>query len=180
MPFIGGSYSIMLDGEWRVEHLRKYAPNLDYRTVFLPPPQGGRPRASYSVTNFITIPQGAREVEGAWEFIRYWTGLDDIEASADRYPPLGWMPCGPRATQTPAYQKFLREAPQYKTFLELAKSDAIEITPPVTYQLFLMDRIQRYDDMATRGSMTAEAAIRQLEADVMQERARRKELGYAE
>lgn len=180
LSFIGGSYSIVLDGEWRVEHLRRFAPNLDYRTVFLPPPKGGRPRASYSVTNFITIPKGAHEVDGAWEFIRFWTGLNDMRASAPYYPPFGWMPRGPEAVQTPEYQAYLNKAPQYRTFLELAKSDAIEITPSVTYQLFMSDRILRADDLATRGSLSPEAALRQLDAEVRQERKKRKELGYAE
>lgn len=180
MPFIGGAYSIMIDGEWRVEHLRKYAPNLEYHTVFVPAPKGGRERSSFSSTNFITIPKGAQEPEGAWEFIRFWTGLGSLNNSAKYYPPFGWMPRGPEATKASEYQEFLREAPQYRTFLELAKSDAIEITPAVTYQLFLMDRITRTDDLATRGSLTPEQALRNLDADVRQERARRKELGYAE
>lgn len=180
MPFIGGAYSMMVDGEWRVEHLRKYAPQLEYQTVFIPAPKGGRERASFSSTNFITIPKGAQEPDGAWEFIRFWMGLKDLVGSAKYYPPFGWMPRGPEATKASEYQAFLRQAPQYRTFLELAKSSAIEITPSVTYQLYLMDRILRADDLANRGSLTPEQALRNLEADLRNERARRKELGYAE
>ncbi|MCW3053119.1 MAG: sugar transporter substrate-binding protein, partial [Chthonomonadales bacterium] len=39
-PFISGTYSVTLDGEWRVEQLRRYAPHLEYRTIPLPPPKG--------------------------------------------------------------------------------------------------------------------------------------------
>ena len=180
MPFIGGAYSMMVDGEWRVEHLRKYAPQLEYHTVFLPAPKGGRERASFSSTNFITIPKSAKEPDGAWEFIRFWTGLQDMRGSAKYYPPFGWMPRGPKATEASEYQEFLRQAPQYRTFLELAKSDAIEITPAVTYQVFMMDRVLRADDLATRGSLTPKMALQNLDEDVKKERARRKELGFAE
>lgn len=180
MTFIGGAYSITLDGEWRVEHFRNYAPNMDYHTVFLPPPKGGKPAASFSSTNFITIPAGAKETDGAWDFIRWWAGLDDLAKSAEFYPPFGWMPRGEAAVHTPKYQEYLRKAPQYRTFLDLAQSDNIEITPSVTYQLFLMDRVKQIDDLAVRGSLSPKAALLQLEADVQQERKRRKELGYAE
>ncbi len=180
MPFIGGSYSIMMEGEWRVEHLRNFAPDLEYHTVFAPPPKGGRPRASFSSTNFITIPAGAKEVDGAWDFIRWWAGLDDLKGSAEFYPPFGWMPRGEAAVHTPQYQEYLRKAPQYQTFLNLAQSSNIEITPSTTYQLFLMDRITKIDDLAVRGSLSPEQALNQLEADVQQERQRRKDLGYAE
>ncbi len=180
MPFIGGAYSIALDGEWRVEHFRRYAPNLDYHTVFLPPPKGGRPAASFSSTNFITIPAGAKQVEGAWDFIRWWSGLQDLKASAEFYPPFGWMPRGEAAVHTPKYQEFLRSAPQYQTFLNLAQSNNIEVTPSTTYQLFLMDRITKWSDIALRGSLSAEEAMRQIETDVQQERARRRALGYEE
>jgi multiple sugar transport system substrate-binding protein len=178
-PFISGAFSIALDGEWRVEQLRRFAPHLEYRTIPLPPPAGGRPHSSFSVTNFLTIPKAAKEVDGAWEFIRFWTGLVQPARAAEYYPWFGWMPMSSQQAQTPVYQDYLNRNPQYRTFLEVALSKNIVITPPVPYQLYLMDRISRADDLATRGTLTPEQALLQLESDVRQEKARRKELGYA-
>ena len=56
----------------------------------------------------------------------------------------------------------------------------IRITPPVPYQLYLMDQVQKANDRATQGTLTPEQALAQLERDVAHEQARRKELGYAE
>jgi multiple sugar transport system substrate-binding protein len=177
-PFIGGSYAMTIDGQWRVEQLRRYAPNLEYRTVPVPPAAGGKSLASFSMIDYLVMPRGAREPDGAWEFIRWWTGLDQPERAAEFYPWQGWMPILRRSAATPVYQAWLKTVPQYRTFLQVANSDNIVTTPPVSYQTFLMDRIANIDQLAMRGTLTPEAALRQLEADVAQELARRKTLGY--
>jgi len=179
-PFISGTYSVALDGEWRVEQLRRYAPGLRYRTIPLPPPIGGNALASFSEINYLLIPRGARNPDGAWEFIKFWTGLDDPERAAEFFPWYGWMPLFPKSAQSPVYEAWLRTAPQYRTFLRVAQSEHIVTTPPVPFQLYLMDRITRADDLAMRGTLTPRQALEHLEADVAQERARRTDLGYAD
>ena len=179
-PFIDGSFSIALDGEWRVQQLAKFAPGLDYRVAPLPPPRGGKPLSSFSVTNFLTIPVGAKHSEGAWEFIKFWAGLDHPEQAAKYNVSFGWLPTSPQMAQSPDYQAFLRRYPQYRAFVRLAASPNLVTTPPVPYQTYLMDRITSADEMASRGTLTPEEALSHLEADVAQERARRKELGSDE
>jgi multiple sugar transport system substrate-binding protein len=179
-PFISGSYSMTVDGEWRVEQLRRYAPHLEYRTIPVPPPKGGKSLASYSSVNYLIIPVGAREPDGAWEFLRFWTGLQQPERAAEFFPWYGWMPVLRASEAAPVYQAWLDSVPQYRTFLKVAKSDNIMTTPPVPYQTYLMDRVTDADQRATRGTLTPEEALRRLEADVAHELARRRALGYAE
>lgn len=179
-PFISGTYSITLDGEWRVEQLRRSAPHLEYRTAPLPPPAGGPSLASYSDVNHLLIPTGARQPDGAWEFIKFWTGLDNPERAAEFFPWYGWMPLFPKSAQTPVYQKWLRTVPQYRTFLEVAESKHIVTTPPVPYQIYLHDRIESADELAVRGTQTPRQALQNLEADIAKERDRRRRLGYEE
>ena len=45
-PFISGQYSITVDGQWKVEQLARYAPELRYGTAPVPPPAGGRRRGA--------------------------------------------------------------------------------------------------------------------------------------
>ena len=177
-PFISGTYSITLDGEWRVEQMRRYAPDLEYRTVPLPPPKGGKSLASFADINYLIIPTGARQPEGAWEFIKFWTGLDNQERAAEFFPWYGWMPLFPKSAHAPVYDRWLQTVPQYRTFLQVAESENIVTTPPVPYQLYLRDRIDRADDLAMRGTLTPRMALEQLEADIAQERVRRRRLGY--
>jgi multiple sugar transport system substrate-binding protein len=178
-PFISGGYSVTLDGEWRVEQLRRYAPHLPYRTAPLPPPAGGKPLASFSMINYLVLPTGAREPDGAWEFIRFWTGLAHPTAAAEFFPWYGWMPLFPKSAEAPAYDAWLQTVPQYRTFLQVAQSENIVTTPPVPYQLYLMDRITRADERAMRGTRTPAQALEELEADVATEIARRRKRGDA-
>lgn len=179
-PFITGAYSVVLDGQWRVEQLARYAPRLEYRVEPLPPPAGGKPLAGTSGGNFMIIPRGAKEVRGAWEFIKFWSGLEQPERAAEFYLWGGWLPLSPAVANAPAFQAYLKQYPQFRTFLEIMPSENLQSIPPVPYQLYLDDRIHWTEDMAARGALTPAQALAQLERDVNRERARRREMGYAE
>jgi len=180
-PFITGAFSIVVDGEWRVQQMAQYAPNMEYRTAPIPPPAtGGQRLAGYCGPNYLTIPKGARQVEGAWEFMKFFSGLVLPERAAEFYIWMSWLPLQAASTNAPVYQAFLNRLPQYRTFLQMAASEYIEVVPPVPDQLYLMDRIKRAEDLATRGALTPQQALEQLEADMAKEHQRRKELGYDE
>ncbi len=178
-PFISGAHSVLVDGEWRVQQMAQYAPKMEYRTVPIPPPAGGHRLASFSGPNFLTIPRGARQVEGAWEFMKFFSGIEDPERAAEFYVAMSWLPLSPASTSAPKYQAFLNKLPQYRTFLELAASENIAISPPVPDQVYIMDRVQWAEDLATRGTLTPRQALEELEADIARERKRRREMGYA-
>ena len=185
-PFIGGFYSITLDGMWRVEELRKYneqcrkdgKPEMNYGTAPLPPPAGGAKDAGYADGNFLIIPKGAKQPQGAWEFIKFWSGLEKPERAAKFYTWGGWLPINPQVANAPDYREYVRKNPQFKTFLDLMPSENLQPCPPVAYQVYLMDRIGRADDFATRGTLTPDQAIKTLVKEVNEEIARRKDLGY--
>jgi len=179
--FMSGAYSICVDGQWRVEQIRKYRPDLEYRTAPIPPrAEGGRKLASWSNGNFMIIPRGAKNVPGAWEFVKFWSGIEHPERAAEFYTMGGWLPITPAVAEAPFYQKYLRDNPQFRTFLEVLASENVEPTPPVPYQVMLLDSINRADDRTMRGAVTPEEALARLQAEVEQEIARRRELGYAD
>lgn len=177
-PFIQGDYAVTLDGEWRVKQIAQFAPHMDYAVAPLPPPAGGKRLASYSVTNFLTIPVGARHPQGAMAFIKFWAGMHDPARAAAFNVAFGWLPNSPAMANSPIYQAYLRQYPQYRTFVELAASENIVTTPPVPYQLFLNDQIANVDQMAEEGLATPKQALEKLTRDVDRERAQRRELGY--
>ncbi len=177
-PFIDGSFSVALDGEWRVRQLAQYAPGLEYQVAPLPPPAGGKPGASFSNTGFLTIPAGAKHSEGAWEFIKFWSGLDHPAKAAKYAAWFSWLPTSPAMAASSDYRAYLKQYPQYRTFVDLAASPNIITTPPVPYQLFLMDRIMAVDDLASREALTPAQALEKLKADTDKELGRRKELNY--
>jgi multiple sugar transport system substrate-binding protein len=179
-PFISGAYSVLIDGQWRVEQVGKFAPNLEYRVAPIPPPKGGRKLSGWSNGNFLVIPKAAHHRDGAWEFVKFWSGLEQPERAAEFYTMGGWLPLSPAVANAPKYQEYLRKYPQFRTFLEILPSENIQPLPPVPYQVFLMDGIKRAEEAATRGTLTPEQALDKLDRDLAHERARRKEIGYEE
>jgi multiple sugar transport system substrate-binding protein len=177
-PFIGGFYSITVEGQWRIEQVARYAPSLEYRTALLPPPAGGRERAGFATGNFMMIPKGAKQREGAWSFVKFWSGIENPEQAAELAVLGGWLPMLPAVAEAPAYQAYLERYPQFRTFVDLLPSDNLQTVPPVPYTIFLMDRIYRADDMATRGLLTPAEALAALERDVAHEQERRRRFGY--
>jgi multiple sugar transport system substrate-binding protein len=179
-PFISGAYSITLDGQWRVEQLARYAPNLEYRTAPLPPPQGGRSRAGWSNGNFMIIPRGAAQPAGAFEFIKFWSGLANPQRAAEFYTWGGWLPLRRAIADAPVYRQYVRKHPPFQTFVDLLPSENLQPTPPVPYQVYLWDRIGQIDDSAMRGTLTPAEALRTLREDIELEQAQRRALGYAD
>ncbi|MCW5942877.1 MAG: ABC transporter substrate-binding protein [Fimbriimonadaceae bacterium] len=179
-PFIGGALSITYDGQWRVEQIGKYAPTLNYRTIPLPPPKGGVPLAGTTNGNFMIIPRGAKQPQGAWEFIKFWSGLSDPARAAKFYTWGGWLPINDRIAQSPDYRAYLRRYPQFQTFVDVLRSPHYTTLPPVAYQQFLSDRATRAEDLSVRGTLAPREALRRFEQEVAHEIRRRKELGYVE
>jgi len=177
-PFISGGYSIVVDGQWRVEQLAKYAPDLEYATFPVPAPKGGNQLAGWANGNFMVIPKGAKQNEGAWEFIKFWSGIANPERAAEFYTWGGWLPLSPAIAEAPLYQEFVNKNPQFQTFLDLLPSENIVPTPPVPYQTYLSDRIRAAEDRALRGSLTPERAFARLEDEIARELKTRREFGY--
>lgn len=176
-PFIDGAWSIAVDGQWRVEQLGKYAPNFEYRTAPIPPPKGGRARAWLSNGNFMIVPRGAKEREGAWSFIKFWSGLDHPEVAAEFYTWGGWLPLTPAVAESPIYRAYIQAHPQFQTFVDLMSSANIQTLPPVPYQQFLGDEIGKMEDIAARGTVSPAQALKDLSNRIEAEVRRRRDLG---
>ena len=179
-PFIGGAYSITVDGQWRVEQIAKFAPELDYITFPIPPPEGGRKNAGWANGNFMVIPQGAKQVQGAWEFIKFWSGIENPERAAEFYTWGAWLPMNPAIAEAPKYKEFVAKNPQFTTFLDMLPSENLHPTPPVPYQVYLWDRITQADSAALRASLTPQAALERLETEIANEMAARAKFGYGD
>lgn len=176
-PFIDGAFAATAAGQWYVKQVADYAPTLRYATAPVPPPKGGVPHAGYSNGNFMIVPRGAKEPQGAWDFIKFWSGLSNPERAAEFYVMGGWLPLTPAVANAKAYRAYIAEHPQFQSFVDLMSSDAIQTLPPVPYQTFLNDEIGKMEDAALRGTVSPTQALKGLEAKVAAEIKRRKALG---
>lgn len=179
-PFVTGSLSITVDGQWRVEQLAKYAPRLEYGVMAVPPPSGGKAMAGFANGNFMLVPRGAKHAAGAWAFIRFWSGLSNPNAAAELYTWGGWLPPLSGVAEAPAFRRYLERYPAFRAFVELLPSQNQQTLPPVPFQTFLLDRIKAADDAAMRGLLSPQAALERLEREVRDERQRQHSVGADE
>jgi len=168
-PFISGAYSIALEGQWRVEDLARYGPDVDYRTVPVPPPAAGKALAGWSNGNFLVIPSGARQKAGALAFMKFWSGVENPERAAEFYTWGGWLPITPDVARAPLYQAYVRKHPPFQTFVDTLASPNVQVTPPVPIQAYLMHRLTSAEDAALRGTLTPQAALERVAREVERE-----------
>ncbi len=177
-PFISGAYAATVDGPWRVEQIAKHAPDLEYEVALLPPPQGGTEGAGLGNGNFMIIPRTAKQKEGAWDFVKFWSGMTNPEVAAEFYVWGGWLPPSDKVAQAKIYQEYLQKHPQFATFARAIRSANIHAQPPVSYQVFVNDTIRRAEEMALRGKITPQEAMSMVQNEVREELKRRERLGY--
>src|SRR5690606_2194062 len=90
-------------------------------------------------------------------------GLADPETAAEFYTWGGWLPIKPEIVEAPAFQQYLEEHPQFRTFVDMLPSENIEVAPAIPQQSYLMNRIYTMQERVVRGIETPEEALRSLE-----------------
>ncbi len=179
--FMQGNVSITYDGQWRVEELRKFKPDMDYRVYPIPPPrEGGAALGGQVGGNFMIIPFSAKQKSGAWQFLKFWTGLDNPDRAAKFYNMGGWLPFSPAVANSPTFQKWLKTNPQFQGFLDILASPNCKAAPPIANLQFLNDLISRAENRAVSGAMKPKEALDELANKFNEERKKRRKLGYEE
>ena len=162
-PLLAGRYTMVMDGQWRVrdivasqnEQRRRGVAVTQYGVCPLPAPAGGREHAGWVNGNFFVVPRGARNQQGAWQFMKFWSGFDGNESEAAQTCRAGgWIPVSTHVVQQPEFQRYLTEQPLFAQFVELAESPHQFPTPVVPGAPFF----QRTINQAVSEAMYVEGA----------------------
>ncbi|MGH2751626.1 MAG: ABC transporter substrate-binding protein [Actinomycetota bacterium] len=74
-PFITENLALNITGNWFLKTIDQYAPNLDYGVTYIPTPPDRQDQPSTWAGGWsVVIPEGAQNVEGAWDFMQWWAG----------------------------------------------------------------------------------------------------------
>lgn len=139
-PLLADRYAIVMDGQWRVrdivaaqeEQRRAGEPVTEYGVCPLPPPVGGRTDAGWVNGNFFLVPRGAGNPQGAWEFMKFWSGFDGREEeAATTCAAGGWIPVSETVAAQPEFERFLQEQPLFPEFVRLSSSPNQFSTPTI-------------------------------------------------
>jgi ABC-type glycerol-3-phosphate transport system substrate-binding protein len=162
-PFFVGKTSMAPFGPWELGNIKRYAPNLKYGITFIPAgPPPAQPRQSWVGGWCIGIPQGAKMVDQAWQFLRWAGGT-----------PEGALTLGKTFSNFSGYKKnpWLEIAAKDKdlaSFIEILK-EAKHQRPVMPAQAFYMGALQRAVDDALYGRMTPKAALDKATEDTQRE-----------
>jgi multiple sugar transport system substrate-binding protein len=158
-PFITGAIAFMVSGDWEIANMKRYAPDVDYGITYIPVPKEGDNPSSWSAGFSLVMPQGAKEPEAAFQFMRHMGG----EAGQRIYT---------KATQHfPTIKALLEEKDLYDErhlfFNEILKFSTSLPTVPVG--ALLWDELTTAQEKVTLNQATAEDALNQVQSRVQQQ-----------
>lgn len=73
-PLFQGRTAFSLTGNWQLANVATYVPSLQYGFTYLPVPKAGDKPSTWSGGFSLVMPTGAKNPEGAWEFMKYTAG----------------------------------------------------------------------------------------------------------
>lgn len=189
-PFILGKVALKIDGDWILNNIARYGPQLDFGTAPPPVPDDRfykRGRFANVKDPFVTwaggfswaIPRGARNIEAGWKWIKFATSTEGrlIENKAQK----AWSELRGRSFivrqsgSLEANEAFLREIPPSDPKFQAALKQHIDLMPvarirPATFvgQL-LWDEHVRALEMACYKTLTPAQALKAGQAKVQRD-----------
>jgi ABC-type glycerol-3-phosphate transport system substrate-binding protein len=73
-PFVQGRLGSMINGNWMFQNFATYQPDDDIGYTFIPVPADGDESTTWAGGWSGVVPQGAKNVEGGYEFVKYLAG----------------------------------------------------------------------------------------------------------
>lgn len=73
-PFISGQLGMIITGDWQISSMERYAPDLNYGITYMPTAEEGGESVTWAGGWSMVMPQGAKEPEAAFEFMKYIAG----------------------------------------------------------------------------------------------------------
>lgn len=73
-PFITGQLAMIITGDWQIGSMERYAPDVNYGITYIPSAEDGGESVTWAGGWSMVMPQGAKEPEAAFEFMKYIAG----------------------------------------------------------------------------------------------------------
>ncbi|MCX2953180.1 ABC transporter substrate-binding protein [Lentzea sp. NEAU-D7] len=121
--FHQGKIAIMVDGEYRTAFLKAQAPQIKFGTAPFPTWKPADYGTAFTTGTIMGIPKGAKNPGAAWELIKHLTF--DTDTIVGLSNAIKNVPSTKAAMESPQ----LEVDEQFKTFIDLAKSDKLKGNP---------------------------------------------------
>jgi multiple sugar transport system permease protein len=167
-PFLIGKVAMVINGNWHLEAIARYKPDLHFGVVPAPVPPGHQ-SITWSGGFSWAVPRGARHVEQAWEFIKFMNSMEAgrIDSAAEyayarswgrTYVP--WMYAN-RRTNEMAFAEFAPKQGRLNRYLRLFMDlmPASRFRPVTPVGQLLWDEHARAMDEAIHHQKTPQVAM---------------------
>ena len=152
-PFFQGKTAMAPFGPWELANFTRYAPDVEYGITFLPTgPDGAAPKSSWVGGWTMGIPKGSRNLEAAFEFVKWMSTSDKATTIAgktfNQFPGFKNSP----------YYAEVQKDPKLKAFYDIL-SETKHQRPVMPAQAFYTGELARAVDAAVFGQKTAQQAL---------------------
>jgi len=164
-PFFVGKAAMWHTGEFALQHIKRYAPDLEWGWFPMPTPPGGRPNSTTAGGSVFVIPAATRHPEEAWTFLNWLTqpyAVGEFCEEIANLPPLTAMADSPR----------FRKEPLFAFALDLAGGQNVFGPPQMPIWPRYKQEITRVEDYAVFGGQDPQQLLDTLDARMEQELAR--------
>jgi multiple sugar transport system substrate-binding protein len=155
-PFITGNLAMMISGDWFLNTLRTYAPEVEYDITYIPTVKPGDKPSTWAGGWTFVIPAGTGKKEAAVQFLRWACGAEGqriYTRDSGHYPSILAV-SNEDAIYAPE-QAYFREA------LSFAKS-----RPPLPVGALYWEALSAAQDLVVQNVETPLEALRQVEEQV--------------
>ncbi len=154
-------FSMYISGPWNVREFKKWMTGSladKWMTAPLPGPDAGTPGVSLAGGSSLVISEKSRNKDAAWQFCEY---LSRPRVQLRFYHLVTDLPAVKSAWQDSSLQNDPYMKAFYRQFQHVAA------TPKITeWEQIAFSKIQQYAEMAARGAMTPDQALKALDEDV--------------
>jgi len=161
-PFFVGKIAIWNAGEWAREHIRRYAPAMDWGYFSLPFPPGGRPHTTTTGGSVFVIPAACRRKAAAWEFLSWISSpaaVREFCLAIHNLPPLRTVAAQPEWSADP-FMKFATS---------LAAGENAFGPPEMPVWPTYLDALARAEEYALHAGSDPQRLLDQVTTDIQQE-----------
>ena len=162
-PFFSGDLAMLVQQPTFYTQISEYAEDLNFGVAQLPEYEPGNGHTSWGGGFVAEIPEGSSDPEAAWEFIEYLTGAEAQEYWAvQNFDNVANI----EAAEAAAQSDELSEEGQMVYQMAIESMENTLLTPAPVEAPGFYNYINPHVDEFFLGSMTAEEALAQAQADV--------------
>ena len=164
-PLAQGKMALREDGQWLIQILSKYAPDLDYGVFPYPPEKAGDTAVTRVDSSFWAIPYASKHPDEAWEFLSW---LIAPEQSARFCFELRNIPPLRASVNHPAFAE-ARKDPRFDFFVKEVEEGRARTQPALPVGQQFQEKLEQGQDIVWGGSVTPSAFLKNLNMEMNRE-----------